>query len=163
MSGFAQITFNYLLDVTPFDKRAQYIANYNVFVALSMFSGALLGIYLSSISFLSMIGLPLVFFVSFILTVPSIVVLLHVKDVDMKHQDLLPARYVFWRTVVEPAAGIMHKVDYSLRRPHEWEYMKRKIARKLEILHSTKSLNNGEMRDVKNHKSVTSGSSQDRT
>lgn len=70
-SGFDLSTFNYLLDVTPPEKRPSYIANYKVVVGMALFLGPLVGgflsQYLSSSSFFWLSGLQILFLLSFIL------------------------------------------------------------------------------------------------
>jgi MFS family permease len=141
-AGFDLVVFNYLLDITPADKRPQYVANHNFFVGLGVTAGGLLGAYLAytleGSSLLLWNGLQLVFLISFVMRILVLSVLSHVKEVDISHSKVYPVQYVFWQSIaVEPAHGIKNALHYTFRYPEiivkEKEKIEKKITYKMKV------------------------------
>ncbi len=119
-SGFDQVVFNYLLDVTPAGKRPQYIANYNFFAGLGIVFGTMAGAFLvqslEGTTFFWIAGLQILFLMSFILRAASCTFLVKIKDIQVRQTDIMPVTYVMWRSVaVEPARGIANAINFSFR------------------------------------------------
>jgi MFS family permease len=124
-SGFDMIVFNYLLDVTPAEKRPQYVANHNFFTGMGVVLGALAGGFLAqewaNTTFLWMSGLQLVFMLSFILRLGCLSLLPKIGNITVRQSDV-PVSYVFWKAVaVEPAKGMRNSITYAFRYPYEIE------------------------------------------
>jgi len=122
-SGFDLSSFNYLLDVTPPEKRPIYISNYKMLHGISLFLGPLIGGFLAQLfsnsTFLWFSGLQILFFLSFILRgVFSSYSLPRMKEARIKATEVLPIRHIFLKVVaVYPARGIVHEmqhIDYCL-------------------------------------------------
>jgi len=122
-SGFDLSSFNYLLDVTPPQKRPIYISNYKMIHGISLFSGPLIGGFLaqafSNVTFLWFSGLQILFLLSFILRgVFSSYTLPRMKEARIKAREVLPIRHIFLKVVaIYPARGIIHElqhIDYCL-------------------------------------------------
>jgi MFS family permease len=115
-SGFDLTTFNYLLDVTPKEKRPTYIANYKVAIGIALFLGPFIGGYLSqyfsTVGFLSMDGLQTLFVISFILRfVFTAYGLPKLKEVRAKRT--MPVTDVFLKAFASyPMKGITHDLVY---------------------------------------------------
>jgi len=125
-SGFDQVAFNYLLDITPADRRPQYVANHNFFVGLGVFFGALLGGLLAGMfeghTLLIFRGLQVVFLVSFIIRIGALLILPKVPEISIEHSKIVPVQYVFWQAMaVEPVKGINSALHYTFRYPYEIE------------------------------------------
>ena len=125
-AGFDLVTFNYLLDIIPAEKRPQYVANHSFFVGLGVFFGALTGGLLATVfegqTFLLLSGLKIVFLTSFVLRLFILPLLFKIPSVDVKQTEVVPVRYIFWNTVaVEPAREIMQFMTYTFRYPYEIE------------------------------------------
>lgn len=123
-AGFDLIVFNYLLDITPANKRPQYVANHSFFVGLGVTMGDLVGAYLAftldtgRTAFLLWSGLQLIFLISFVLRIFVLALLAKVKEADTSNRDVFPVRYVFWHAMaVEPAHGIKHALTFTFRYP----------------------------------------------
>ncbi len=130
-AGFDQVVFNYLLDVTPAQKRPQYIANHNVFAGMGVILGAVVGGLLAESlqgsAFLWFAGLQIVFLASFVLRLAASVLLVKIREAGASQSDILPVRYVFWRTMaVEPANGLKNVISFTFRSSYDRdaEYMK---------------------------------------
>ena len=123
-AGFDLVIFNYLLDITPANRRPQYIANHNFFVGLGMTMGGLTGAvlvgYLMTASFGLWQGLQLIFLLSFVIRLGILSILPKLREADTKHSRLVPVRYVFWKAVaVDPAHGIKQALSYTFMYPEE--------------------------------------------
>jgi MFS family permease len=136
-SGFDLATFNYLLDVTPPEKRPVYISKYKMLTGLALFSGALMGgfiaQYSSNLVFFWLSGLQIVFLISFILRGLSTVYgISKLEEVRVKASEVLPVRDVFLRAfTVYPARGITYELYYV---HHCFECWKKDIEKKLKGL-----------------------------
>jgi len=134
-SGFDLTSFNYLLDVTPPDKRPSYIANYKVSTGTALFLGPLIGgflsQYLSNRAFFWLNGLQILFLLSFILRgVATAYGLPRLKEVRAK--KILPVSDVFLKAfAVYPIRGITHELVYVQNR---FEYFERDIIKKVRNL-----------------------------
>jgi SepF-like predicted cell division protein (DUF552 family) len=107
--GFDLVVFNYLLAVTPSEKRPGFVANHNFMTGAGTVLGALFGAilvdYFQSSGFLIFFGLQIVFAISVVLRLSSMVFLPKIAEVEVK--ECAPLRYVFWQTVaVGPARGL---------------------------------------------------------
>ena len=121
-AGIDLVVFNYLLDITPANKRPQYVANNNFFAGWGTILGALTGGVLAEslqfVQFSWLSGLQIVFLISFVLRLATLVVLTKIREIDIKHTALVPLRYVFWQSMaVEPAHGVRNTVFYTFRYP----------------------------------------------
>lgn len=133
-AGFDLVAFNFLLAVTPSEKRPQYVANHTFLRGLATVAGAFVGGMLvtniESQQFLWMHGLQIIFLISFVLRLMSLAFMAFVSDIEIKEHEIIPVRYVFWRAVaVEPARGIQHAIDYTFRYPYELAKLKKKLLK----------------------------------
>ena len=115
-SGFDLTSFNYLLDITPPDRRPAYISNYKVAIGMALFLGPLVGGYLSqyfsTVSFLSFSGLQTLFIVSFILRFVFTAYGLP-KLREVRARRTMPITDVFLRAFATyPMKGITHNLTY---------------------------------------------------
>lgn len=134
-SGFDLTAFNYLLDVTPPEKRPTYIANYKMIVGFSLFLGPLVGgllsQYFSNLTLFWLNGLQILFLLSFILRgLATAYGLPRLKEVRVKR--VLPISNVFLKAfAVYPARGITHDLVYV---EHRFEYLEKNIIKKVKRL-----------------------------
>jgi MFS family permease len=134
-SGFDLTAFNYLLDVTPPEKRPSYIANYKIAVGTALFLSPLIGGYLSqyfsSISFFWLSGLQILFLLSFVLRgIATAYGLPKLKEVRIK--KILPVSDVFLKAfAVYPVRGITHELVYV---HHRFENLENDIRKRFKIL-----------------------------
>jgi MFS family permease len=118
-SGFDLTSFNYLLDITPPERRPSYIANYKVSVGVALFLGPLIGgflsQYLSNTSFFWLGSLQILFLLSFILrAVVTAYGLPKIKEVRAK--EVLPVSDVAVKAfAVYPVRGITQDLIYFQR------------------------------------------------
>ncbi|MEM7819620.1 MAG: MFS transporter [Candidatus Aenigmatarchaeota archaeon] len=136
-SGFDMVVFNYLLDITPAEKRPQYVANFNFFIGIGVILGSVIGGILaeswSNTTFLWLHGLQIIFLLSFLLRLACLLLLPKLGEVVIRHSDI-PIRYVFWYAIaVEPARNIMHAISYTFRYPYEIEKKFKKEIDKLKF------------------------------
>lgn len=125
-AGFDLVVFNYLLEVAPAKSRPKYVAAHNFFTGFGTVFGALMGALLAMVlegaSFFLLAGLQLVFLASFILRLSCLSFLFVIKNIEVKQNELVPVRYVFWQAIaVEPARGIKHAVAFTFRYPSHVE------------------------------------------
>ncbi|MEK6888283.1 MAG: MFS transporter, partial [Candidatus Aenigmatarchaeota archaeon] len=123
-AGLDMVVFNYLLDVTPANKRPQYVANHNFFTGFGVVFGALTGAMIAesvqNSSLLWFNGLQIVFLTSFIVRILVLAILPKIREIDVKQSTVAPLRYVFWQTMaIEPAHGLKSSLFYSLRYPEK--------------------------------------------
>jgi MFS family permease/SepF-like predicted cell division protein (DUF552 family) len=120
--AFNLVVFNYLLGVTPSEKRPGFVANYNFMTGAGTVAGALFGAFLAS-QFQSagfwIYGLQLVFFASLVFRLFTIPFLPKIAEVEKKQDECVPVRYVFWETVaIGPAKGLEHTISSAFRYPY---------------------------------------------
>lgn len=133
-SGFDLTSFNYLLDVTPPEKRPSYIANYKISVGLALFLGPLTGGFLSlyfvNKTFFWLSGLQLLFLLSFVLRgIATAYGLPRLKEVRAK--KVLPVSDVFLKAFATyPARGITNQLVYV---QHRFERLEKDIRKKFKI------------------------------
>lgn len=141
-AGFDLVVFNYLLDITPANKRPQYVANHNFFAGFGIILGALTGGLLAqSLQFSSLgalHGLQIVFLASFLLRLAVLALLPRIREIDIRHTELVPLRYVFWQSMaVEPAHGLKNTLFYTFRYPEkvrrELEESVKKVEYKIKV------------------------------
>ncbi len=127
-SGFDLTSFNYLLDVTPPEKRPSYIANYKISVGTALFFAPLIGGYIAQNLTILFNGLQLLFVVSFILRgIVTAYGLPRLKEVRVKR--VLPVTDVFLKAfAIYPARGITHELVYVQNR---FEYFEKGIIKKV--------------------------------
>ncbi len=124
-SGFDLTSFNYLLDITPPEKRPSYIANYKIYVGFALFLGPLAGGFLSqyfaNTTFLWLSGLQVIFLLSFILRgAVTAYGIPRIKEVRAK--KILPVSDVFLKAfAIYPVRGITHELVYVQNRFEQWE------------------------------------------
>ena len=124
-SGFDLTSFNYLLDVTPPEKRPFYIANYKIYVGFALFLGPLMGgflsQYLTNMTFFWLGSLQIIFLLSFILRgVVTVYGIPKLKEVRAK--KILPVSDVFFKAfAVYPMMGITHELVCLQGRFEQWE------------------------------------------
>lgn len=134
-AGFDLVAFNFLIAVTPSEKRPQYIANHRLVKGVAVVFGALLGGFLATGMaggvILGFAGLQFIFLLSFLLRLASLAFLTGVKEADSREHEIAPLRYVFWKAIaVEPAHGIRHAAEYTYHYPYELAKLKEKILKK---------------------------------
>lgn len=135
-SGFDLVVFNFLLDTAPAKDRPKYIANHNFSIGFGSVAGSLFGGFLAQsfegVGFFWLFGLQIVFLISFLLRLFCFIILLMVKDVDIKQSTIAPVRYVFWQAIaVEPARGVKHALMYTFRYPSKLEKELRQNVKKI--------------------------------
>ncbi|HLD39127.1 MAG TPA: MFS transporter [archaeon] len=123
-AGLDMVVFNYLLDITPANKRPQYVANHNFFTGFGVVFGALTGAMIAesvqNSSLLWFHGLQIVFLTSFLLRIIVLAILPKIREIDVKQSAVVPLRYVFWQTMaIEPAHGLKNSLFYSFRYPEK--------------------------------------------
>jgi len=130
-SGFDLSSFNYLLDVTPPEKRPSYIANYKISVGTALFFAPLIGGFVAQNLTIFLNGLQLLFVISFILRgIVTAYGLPRLKEVRAK--KVLPVTDVFLKAfAVYPARGITHDMVYIQNRV---EYFEKDIIKKVRKL-----------------------------
>ena len=130
-SGFDLTAFNYLLDVTPPERRPSYIAEYKIATGMALFLGPLIGglisQYFSNTIFLWFSGLQILFIISFILRgAVTAYGLPTLKEVRAK--KVLPASDVFLKAfAVYPARGISQELFFV---HHEFETLEKDIEKR---------------------------------
>lgn len=135
-SGFDLVTFNFLIAAVPSERRPQYIANHRLVKGLAVVAGALFGAFLvqqyESVALLGFAGMKLVFAVSLVLRLASLLLLAAVKEADIREHEIVPVRYVFWRAAaVEPARGLLHAAEYTFHYPYELSKLKEKLQKRI--------------------------------
>ncbi len=126
-AGLDLVVFNYLLDVTPSNKRPQYIANHNFFAGMGVVFGALTGGLLAELlqssAFFWFHGLQVVFLLSFVLRLAALFILPKIREINITHSDLAPIRYVFMQSMaVEPAHGLKNSIFFTFRYPEKFAH-----------------------------------------
>jgi len=140
-SGFDLSAFNYLLDVTPPEKRPSYIANYKFIVGISLFLGPLIGgllsQYFSGVTFFWLSGLQILFLLSFILRgITTAYGIPKLKEVRAK--KVLSVSNVFLKAfAVYPARGITHDLFFV---QHQFEHIEKNIKRRFKNLKNFKEI-----------------------
>ena len=135
-SGFDLTAFNYLLDVTPPDKRPSYISHYKMAVGTALFLGPLIGGLLSqyfvNVTILWLGGLQILFLISFILRgAVTAYGLPTIKEVRVKR--VIPVTDVFLKAfAIYPARGITHDLIYV---HHGFTNMERRIEKRIKNLY----------------------------
>ncbi|MBI4170482.1 MAG: MFS transporter [Candidatus Aenigmarchaeota archaeon] len=173
-AGFEIVAFNFLLAATPAQRRPHYIANHVFFRGIATVLGAALGGFLATIfegsSLFWISGLQLLFALSFATRLGSVLLFLRVNDPEVRQTDILPVRYVLWRTMaVEPAMGLKNIITFTFRSSfdRDAEYLKAirknrlqtaKERKKEEIIEGTSAA--FEKEEVENKK--TEGDNKDR-
>ncbi|MBI2971748.1 MAG: MFS transporter [Candidatus Aenigmarchaeota archaeon] len=135
-AGFELAGFNYILAVTPTEKRPTYVANHAFFKGLAIVLGTLAGGVLAetfkSSSIAWLYGLQIVFLISLVLRLLSLTFITKLGEVKPK-EDVVPIRYVFWHAIgIEPAKGLVHSVAYTFRYPYELKKLKERMMRDIE-------------------------------
>ncbi len=131
-AGFDLVAFNFILAITPAEKRTSYVANHTFFRGLAVVTGAFIGGMIAqnfaSAKFLWFAGLQLVFLLSFALRLLSLPFIQNIKDAATRESDIVPVRYILWQAVaVEPVRGISHIMHYATQYPYKLEELKKKI------------------------------------
>jgi MFS family permease len=124
-SGFDLTAFNYLLDVTPPEKRPSYIANYKIYVGFALFLGPLTGGFLSqyfaSTTFLWLSGLQAIFLLSFILR-GAVTAYGIPRLKEARAKKVLPVSDVFLKAfAIYPVRGITNELVYVQNRFEQWQ------------------------------------------
>jgi MFS family permease len=128
-SGFDLTTFNYLLDVTPEDRRPSYISRYKVFIGIALFLGPLAGGFLSqyftSNPVMNLNGLQALFLISFVLRfLATAFGLPKLREARIKRT--IPVTDVFLKAfAVYPIKGMTHEIVYV---QHRFEREERRIG-----------------------------------
>lgn len=135
-SGFDLTSFNYLLDVTPPEKRPSYISKYKTAVGSALFLGPFIGgLFSQSISgmnFFWLNNLQILFLISFILRgVVTVYGLPRIEEVRV--ESTLPASDVFLKAFAfYPARGISNDIIYVHSKFENFEKnIKEKLKNKL--------------------------------
>ncbi len=120
-AGLDLAMFNYLLDVTPSNRRSAYIANYTMFVNTANFSGPLVGGLLAQMAaggLLGFAGLQIVFFLSFVLRFFSTAIWVpQLKELRAQHPPAAAA--IFWKAVtVYPVRFFTHEMAHAVHSMH---------------------------------------------
>ncbi len=132
-AGFDLVAFNFVIAITPAEKRTSYVANHAFFRGIAVVAGALVGgiaaEHLSSSSFFWLAGLQIVFLISFFLRVLALLIVPKLKDAAVRDSDIIPIRQLLWQAVaVEPVRGVTHTMHYALQ-PQRLEELKKNIGK----------------------------------
>ncbi|HLD48993.1 MAG TPA: MFS transporter [archaeon] len=119
-AGFDLVTFNFLLGVTPADRRPSFVANFNIFTGIGGMVGLLSGGFLAEVlqgsGFLFFFGLHALFALSFVLRIVSVALMPAIRQIEK--EDATPVKDLFWQVVVEhPVKGMMHRMEYFVENP----------------------------------------------
>jgi len=123
-AGFGIATFNFMLASSPADKRAEFTASHSFFTGLGVVGGAFCGGMAAHLfqgsAFLWMVGLQVVFLISFFLRLTSLFFLSLLKEPRVKETKESVGE-LFWLLVaVNPIKRIihvrMHPYDMSWRK-----------------------------------------------
>lgn len=135
-SGYDSIWFNYLLDITPADKRPQYVANHNFFAGFGAifggFIGGVLAMFFQNSVFLIFAGLQIIFLISFVLRLCSLSLLPKLEEVYTKQTEIVPLKYVFMETTINPAKEMVSTIQYTFMHPQEFRDFVMKKAKTIE-------------------------------
>jgi MFS family permease/SepF-like predicted cell division protein (DUF552 family) len=139
-AGFDIVVFNYLLDVTPSNKRPGYVANHTIIIGMGSVFGAVVGAYMvenfSIAPIYGLAGLPLIFFVSFVLRLAALVIMPFIKAVEIRQREVAPVRYIIWEAVaVGPGRDVKGVIHSASQYSHKVVYAKRKIELDLQNSH----------------------------
>lgn len=139
-AGFDNGVFNFLLDITPSNKRPGYVANYTILIGMGAVAGDLVGAYLAQTSdklfLLGFYGLQVVFLVSFVLRMAVLPMLSKIKEVEVRQTEVAPVRYIIWEAAaIEPAKDIKYAIHYAFRHSHRIVSVKNKINLDLQNMH----------------------------
>jgi MFS family permease len=143
-AGLDLVKFNYLLSITPSDKRPKYVANYNILTILGSVIGAAVGgifvIFVENTTLMIFYGLQIMFLVSFLLRLGSTFMLKFVKDIEKYYEDV-PVRYIMMHPISTGLEkGMNFVTSFTTRYPYSLgemkerlkdEYKKRKYLAKL--------------------------------
>lgn len=132
-SGFDLTSFNYLLDVTPSEKRYSYISEYKLETGIALFLGPLLGglisQYFSGATLCWLEGLQIIFFLSFVLR--GVVTAYGLPKLKEVRGEETPVGNVFLKAfAVYPLKGITHDLVYL---HHEFEQIENNIKKKINL------------------------------
>lgn len=120
--AFDLVVFNYLLSITPSEKRPGFVANHNFMAGAGTVLGALFGAFLAEqfqAGGFFMYGLQLVFFASLAVRLSSVAFLPKIAEVEVRQDECIPVKYVFWDTVaIGPARGVEHAISSAFRYPY---------------------------------------------
>ncbi|MBI4020405.1 MAG: MFS transporter, partial [Candidatus Aenigmarchaeota archaeon] len=121
-AGFELMTFDYLLNITPQDKRPSYIGGHHFFTGIGAILGALVGVLLvgqvESSSFAFLQGLQILFMLSFILRLGALGFIPFISETSSKAEGI-PFRHIFAEAVaLEPVREIKYTVGESFRVPY---------------------------------------------
>lgn len=134
MAGFDLVAFNFILAVTPAEKRASYVANHAFFKGLAVVAGAFIG-GIAAQQFASsrlfwLTGLQIIFLLSLALRLLSLALIPKLKDAAVRESDVVPVRYILWQAVaVEPVRGLAHTLSYATQYPYKLEDIRKKIGK----------------------------------
>lgn len=133
-AGFDLVAFNFVLAVTPAEKRPSYVANHSFFRGIAVVAGTLAGGVLAqnfaSSHLLWLAGLQVVFLISFALRLLSLPLIAKIKSAAVRESDVVPVHYILWQAVaVEPVRGLSHAMQYATQYPYNLEAIRKKIDR----------------------------------
>lgn len=107
--GIDLSTFNLLLDFTSPKKRAVQIADFNTIAAIPLIIGPLMGGLISDNITFILSGIPLIFVMSSILRLSSVLFIYRVKEPRNKVE--YPIKSVIREAVqIHPSRGLVHEV-----------------------------------------------------
>ncbi len=117
-AGFDLARFNFLLDVTPPQKRPNFIANHKLLTGMTIFAGGLVGGFLAGafagVEILFLEGLKVLFALAFVFRIlPLLIFLPRLREQRVPASRAVPVKNIFWRAVaVYPTQGILHELMY---------------------------------------------------
>lgn len=131
-SGWAQVTFNFLLATTPMEKRARYIANHTflngIGTMMGTLTGGLLVIFFESKPFLDAISW--VFLISFLLRLVSFLLLPKIRRIYLDKTDESMHNLMVRSIVSEPAKNVYSFLGYL----YDVEWLKNEIRYALQVI-----------------------------
>lgn len=133
-AGFDLVAFNFILALTPAEKRSSYVANHAFFKGIAVVAGAFVGglaaQHFAKSTFLWLAGLQLIFLLSLALRLLSLSIIPKLKDAAVRESDVVPVRYILWQAVaVEPVRGLSHAMHYATQYPYRIEEIRKKIGK----------------------------------
>jgi len=133
-AGFDLTAFNFILAVTPAEKRPSYVANHAFFKGIAVVVGAFIGgiaaQHFAKSTFLWLAGLQIIFLLSLLMRLLALSLIHKIKDAAVRESDVVPVRYILWQAVaVEPMRGLSHVMQYATQYPYKIEEIKKKIGK----------------------------------
>lgn len=140
--GFTLVTFNFLLDTVPVEKKESYIANHTFLLGIGTILGTLFGGLLAALLETSPLGyaISIIFLVSFCVRACSMIMLFKLRKVTVDNNKERLNSIMVKSLIIQPTQGVHSFIDYMT--DPEWVFrtargsllnVYRKIAYKIKI------------------------------